>query len=316
MSKLRRLCAAIAVAIVAAAGFTSPAHATYPARNGQITFSADTGSGYQLYTVDPNGNNLHRITQLKGDAVNADWSPDGRQLVFGFSPADGSSCSDIELINPDGTGLTNLTTDPSVCEDQPSFTPDGSTIVFERYDPATNVDAIWRMDLTGGSRQEITTGTGSGVTDPNVSPDGTTLSFVDFNGADFGQALYTSTLDGNNLRQLTPFTFDVAIKQDWSPDGKRLLFTNNADITSNPANIATIRPDGTGLQYLTHLQSPDLRAYVGSYSPDGHWIVFRLEDQGSYGLYRMSADGGPIHAIIPLSSFKPRFIDWGPAQKP
>lgn len=253
MNKLTRLLAAIAVAAIAAAGVTAPAHATYPARNGLIAFSADAGGGFQLYTVDPNGKNLRRITELNGDAVNADWSLDGHQLVFGFSPADGSSCSDIELINPDGSGMTNLTTDPTVCEDQPSFTPDGHTIVFERYDPATNVDAIWSMDLTGGNRREITAGTGSGVTDPNVSPDGTTLSFVDSNGQDFGRALYTAGMNGSNLHQLTPFTDDVAIKQDWSPDGKRLVFTNNADFPAPglSANMFTIRPDGAGRWALT-----------------------------------------------------------------
>jgi hypothetical protein len=42
------------------------------------------------------------------------------------------------------------------------------------------------------------------------------------------------------------------------------------------------------------------------------WIVFRLEDHGQYALYRMNPDGGALHAILPLSSFKPRYIDWGP----
>jgi Tol biopolymer transport system component len=292
--------------------FASPASATYPGKNGLITFGADTGNGYQLYTVRPNGHDLRQITQVVGDAVNPDWSPDGRRIVFELDHPAGEPFCSVELLNADGRGLVDLTGERNGCEAQPSFTPDGQRIVFERYDDITNVDAIWSMDLTGGDRHQITTGTDNGTTDPNVSPDGTTVSFIDFNGADLGQALYTSSLDGSNLFQVVPFTFDVAIKQDWAPDGQRLVFTDNADNFDRSANIATIRPDGTGLQYLTDYRSPETRAYVGGYSPDGHWIVFRLEDHGRYGLYRMRPNGSSLHAILKLSSFRPRFIDWGP----
>ena len=45
--------------------------------------------------------------------------------------------------------------------------------------------------------------------------------------------------------------------------------------------------------------------------PTGRWIVFRLEDHGLSGLYKMHPDGSHIRVILPLSSFKPRVIDWG-----
>jgi Tol biopolymer transport system component len=310
---MKRLRSGLMVALVTAVlAIPSTAHATFPGRNGMIVFGADTGSGSQPYTVRPNGHDLRQLTHVDGDAVHPDWSPDGRRIVFELDHPSGPTYCSVELVNTDEGGIVDLTGQRNGCEAQPSFTPDGQRIVFERFDDITNVDAIWSMNLSGGDRQEITTGTG-GVTDPNVAPDGTTLSFVDFNGADLGQALYTVRMDGSDLTQLTPFDFDVAVKQDWSPDGGRIVFTDNADNFQKPANIATIRPDGTGLRYLTDYQSPDLRAYTGSYSPDGHWIVFRLEDHGQYGLYRMRADGGPLYPILRPSSFRPRFIDWGPA---
>jgi dipeptidyl aminopeptidase/acylaminoacyl peptidase len=169
------------------------------------------------------------------------------------------------------------------------------------------------MKLDGSDRRQITTGTGFGVTDPNVSPDGKTLSFVDFNGLDFGQALFTTDIDGGNLSKVVEFTFDVGIKHDWTPDGRRLAFTVNADFPhpGDSANIATVRPDGTGLRYLTQYQGGDVNAFVGSYSPDGRWIVFRLEDHGRSGLLRMRSDGSHLQVILGLSSFRPRNIDWG-----
>ena len=293
--------------------FASPASATFPGTNGLIAFSADTGNGFQLYTVRANGHDLDRITNVLGDAVNAEWSPDGRMIAFELDHPSGEPGCSIMLMNSGGTGMTDLTGQRNGCEAQPSFTPDGRQIVFERYDDITNIDAIWSMNLTGGDRHLITTGTNNGVTDPNVSPDGKTLSYIDFNATSFGSALYTSGLDGGNPFQLTPFDFDVAIKHDWAPDGERLVFTANGD-SHKPgisSNIATIRPNGTGLRYLTHYRGGDVNAFVGSYSPDGRSIVFRFEDHGQYGLYTIRTDGSHRHVILPLSNFKPRFIDWG-----
>jgi Tol biopolymer transport system component len=297
----------VAMATLALAPATS---ATYSDRNGRIAFYADTGSGSQIYTMWPNGHDLTQVTHVDGEAVRPDWSPDGRRLVFEFGTE--ADCSNVAIMNADGSQLAVLPHGPDICEDDPSFTPEGSRIVFHRYDAATNVEALWSMKLDGTDRQMIIAPT-NGSFDPNVSPDGQTLSFVGFNGQDLGQALFTVRMDGTGLTQVTPFEFDVAIKQDWAPDGRHLVFTDNADNFDRPANVATVRPNGTGLQYVTDYQSPDLRAYTGSYAPDGQWIVFRLEDHGSYALYRVRPDGNALHAILPFSSFRPRGIDWGPA---
>jgi len=227
--------------------------ATVPGENGRIAFQADTGTGDQVYTVRPNGHDLRQITHVNVEAVRPDWSPDDRLIAFEH---DSATCSSVAIMKADGSNLIDLVPpSPNLCEGDPSFTPDGTRIVFEQFNVDTFEDAIWSMRLDGSERRFITIGTGSGVTDPNISPDGKTLSFVDFNGLDFGQALFTVDINGGNLFQVTPFTFDVAIKQDWAPYGRHLLFTDNADFPPpDSANIATIRPDGTGLRHLTHFQ--------------------------------------------------------------
>ena len=115
---------------------------------------------------------------------------------------------------------------------------------------------------------------------------------------------------------MTEFKFGVAGKQDWAPDGRHLVFTKNG-IGHPPgisANIVTIRSDGTDLRFLTRYEGGDVEAVVGSYSPDGRWIVFRLVDHGSFGLYKMHPDGSHMKAILPLSEFRPSFISWGGRQ--
>jgi Tol biopolymer transport system component len=317
MRKLRLLSTAAVAATLATLGFASPTSATFPGHNGLIAFAVPTGSTYQIYSIRPNGQNLQQLTHLAGNATSPDWSPDGRRIAFEFDAPDGS-CS-VEIMNRGGGGIVDLTKDTNVCEATPSFTPDGSHIVFERNDPATKLDAIWMMNLTGGDRHKITAGIGEGVTNPVVSPNGKLLSFLAFNTIDPGPALYTVQIDGSHLQQVVPFSFDVAINQEWAPDGRHIEFTYNgyARLPGLSANIATIRPDGTHLEHLTHYSGGQFGAYGGSYSPNGKWVVFRLTDftHLHYELCRMNTGGGAVHAILPFSSFRPRFIDWGPAER-
>jgi hypothetical protein len=78
-------------------------------------------------------------------------------------------------------------------------------------------------------------------------------------------------------------------------------------------NVVTVRPDGSDWTYLTHYPA-GFRANVGGYSPDGQWIVFRLEGPGLVPtMYRIRPDGTDLHALYASSTIVPRFIDWGPA---
>jgi Tol biopolymer transport system component len=310
----------ITAAVVALVVASTPAYATYPGHNGLIAFNAVTDGQNQIYTVRPNGHDLRQITHGPSEAAAADWSPDGRRIVFELGAEAGCP---VALMNADGSDRVSLTTGIGGCDGQPSFTLDGAEIVYEHSEFATFDDAVWGMNADGSNQHRIIGPWPNGqgfATDPNVSPDGKTLSFVGFDGNLFGpegepaQGLFSSDLNGNDLSQLLPFTLDLAIKHDWAPDGKHLLVGTNANFfdPNDSANIATIRPDGTDLHYLIHSHDPAVNAFAGSYSPDGKYIVFRLEDHGSYALMKMRSDGSHLKQILGFSSFRPRNIDWGP----
>jgi Tol biopolymer transport system component len=295
-----------AVAALVALVLAGPAHATFPGRNGLIAFYSSTDQGAQIFTVRPNGRDLHQITHVSGDASNVDWSPDGRSIAFNIETPDSAQ---IAIMNADGSGLVTLPKAPgNIIEVDPSFTPDGRRLVFITNNGGD--DAIWSMKLDGTDRRLIKTG---GTSDPNVSPDGRRIAFLSFNGEPFGTALSTSSIDGSEPLQLTPFSFNVGFRLDWAPDGRQLAFIHNVDlvIPNTSINIATIRPDGTGLRFVTHYRDQQVRALFGSYSPDGRWIVFRLEANGQFGLYKVHPDGTHLRRILGLSDFAPRFIDWG-----
>jgi Tol biopolymer transport system component len=313
---------------LAALGLAPPAGATYPGQNGLIVFRVTQPDGTdQLFTVRPDGHGLRQITSGNG-GDEADWAPDGRHIIY-TTYHDGADCVNVEVMNPDGTGRAALTSGAGGCQSQASYAPDGS-IVFENFDFATGDDAVWGMNADGSGQHRIVGlepapgGVGFAfATDPNVSPDSRTLTFVGWDGSLLGpapafepaQGLFSSGLDGSNRAQLLPYSLDLAIKHDWAPDGSRILVGTNANFfdAADSANCATIAPDGSDLRYLTHYHEPGVNAFCGSYSPDGRYVVVRLEDHGSYALYTLRTDGSHPHKVLGFStSFKPRNIDWGP----
>ncbi len=115
-----------------------------------------------------------------------------------------------------------------------------------------------------------------------------------------------------------PFRFDVcACGGDWAPNGRRIVSSDQVGPTPVPgkaSNLFTVRPDGTGLRYLTHYRaaSPDISVGVGSYSPDGRWIVFKHVNnpEERYVMWKVHPDGSRLTRI---RRFKVNFYgrDWG-----
>src|SRR5262245_52492023 len=293
--------------MVAALVVAAPAYAAYAGHDGRIAFQDDTGTGNQLYTVRPNGHDLFQVTHVAaGEATTPDWSPDGRWIAFSLN-----ECT-VAMIHPDGTGRRVVASQtPGGCETDPAFTPDGRHLVFERFDPATDDDAIWIMGLNGNGRRRLGTGPGGAAT-PEVSPDGQTVTFLSFLPPNDLTAIFAIGIQGGPVRQVTPTLNGITFKHDWAPDGSRLVMSDNADNPDLTVNVVTIRPDGTGLKYLTDNRTPDQRAFAGGYSPNGKWIVFRQESGDQSALMVMRTDGQGMHAITRFSDFRPRFMDWGP----
>jgi Tol biopolymer transport system component len=302
----RRTFALVPLAATAALlASAAPTQATYAGHNGDIAFHSITDSGAQIFSVRPNGHGLRQLTHVDGDAVMPDWSPDGKQIAF---EVDTQETADVALMNADGSGLVTIQ-GVGLFNGDPSFTPDGKRLVYGFFDGERG--GVASMTLDGGDQRIIQY---NDAEDPNVSPDGSTISLTCIKEPLVLHALCTIPVTGGAETLLTPFTTEVGAKDDWAPDGRQLLFTDHAD-RPNPgdsANVGVVGADGTGQALLTHFSGGETNAFAGSYSPDGRWIVFRLEDDGRFGLYKIHPDGTRMRAILPLSDFAARFIDWGP----
>ena len=303
-----------------------PAHATFHhGTNGRIAYSLDKGSGEQIYTIKHDGTGKRQLTHVNGAAVGPDWSPNGRKIVFEHDHPNGQ-CS-VEVMNTDGTNMRDLTGTRHQCDSSPAFMPGGRRVVFM----AADGDAIMSMNLRGGDRRVIYRSQ-LYKKEPQVSPDGRKVLFEAekdlpdlHKGYDENEkALYSVRMNGTDLKIVVPFDLDVcACGGDWAPNGKRIAFNDNAGAADEPqtlpTNLATIRPDGSGLRFVTHnayrpyprIAGNKVYLGSGSYSPDGRWILFKTIRDDKYKLWKIHPNGTHKHLI---ARFKFEFFtrDWGP----
>ena len=80
-----------------------------------------------LFLVGLDGSGLRRLTSFAIHAGDADWSPDGRRVVFEAYP--NGPYGDVYVIGANGRNLRNLTRDATGQAD-PVWSPDGAKILF------------------------------------------------------------------------------------------------------------------------------------------------------------------------------------------
>jgi TolB protein len=134
----------------------------------------------------------------------ANWSPDGRQIVFTSHPVTDdpirSNLAEVYVINVDGTGLTRLTFN-SEEERAASWSPDGARIVFMcRAGGGSSDFEICVMNADGSDRRQLTDNAVLDAT-ATFSPDGQQIVFQ---RPVAGQLqLWLMNADGSGQTQLT-----------------------------------------------------------------------------------------------------------------
>jgi Tol biopolymer transport system component len=313
---LRLITAAAAVASLTTLFAAGSALSTTSGANGRILYQQEIDGKAQLFTIRPDGTGRRQLTHGPTESGNGAWSPDGKQIAFEQSAADDSRAG-VMIMNADGSNVRDLT--PTGYQGDPSFTPDGKTIVYTHTD-VDQYDAVWLIGTDGSNKRELKStrnkvhaGKCGCDVDATVSPNGKTITYIRVLG-DFGtdQAIMSVNIDGSGLKRLTPPSFEPGIKHDWSPDGKLIVFSSPGDpAPGQSGNLWLMRPDGSHRRMLTHFTGGTSNAYAGSFSPNGKWIVFRKEDGKGYHLSRIRPDGTGFHAITSNLSVPQRSSSWG-----
>lgn len=125
----------------------APSDPAWSPDGARITFSASAGppsdagaTNYDLWTIDATGANPTQITSTTGASeVWPSWSPDGSRILFarGSSTSTSSeSGNTLMTIGPALNATPVALTDGSNVDQNPTWSPDGQLIVFDRSTPA------------------------------------------------------------------------------------------------------------------------------------------------------------------------------------
>lgn len=199
------------------------------------------------------------------------WTLDGKWLVFN---GDGR----LWRISPDGAeGPHRINTAPiEDLNNDHVLAPDGVTVFI-----SANDGHLYRVPLAGGVPVRVSSHQGEGYRHylHGISPDGATLTYVAYTQGPV-MRLATMPATGGPVSYLTDGAFPVD-GPAFSPDGKWLYY-NGEGAARRPghAQIFRMRPDGTGVEQLTHDDRVNWFPHV---SPDGQWMSYISFPEGTLG---------------------------------
>lgn len=210
-----------------------------------ITYVAFESDGMELHVVRPDGRVDTVVAAAEFIHHRIAWAPDSSAVAFSARMEPTSGDHDIYSVTPDGTALTRLTESPG-SDDSPSFSPDGSRIVFS----TTRDDAQ----------------SGEGAPGP------------------YSSELYLMNADGSNEITLTqtPDTWDEF--PEWAPQGDLIAFKRryDDDVQTGPGwdvDVLVVDANTGEARALTVDRKAD--DYSPLWSPNARWVAFERRRPGN-----------------------------------
>lgn len=301
---------ALAVAVTLAAA--QPADATFPGRNGGITFEQRTATG----DSDPQLVEHRRLAAARpgarprtlidceltdgspsgGDCTatsygTPSYSPDGNRIVFDA----GARIGVFDLSAP---GPPRLLSAVSSDDGDPAFAPDGRRIVFSGANDRGTTDLYVRNVEGGGARLII-----NDAGEPAWSSRNT-LAYVRSGN------VYVARPDGSGRRFVSS-----GVSPDWSPRASRLVVVRPSPqlVFDGPTGrIYTVLPSGRDLRRVGRTTN----ASHPVWSPDARSIAF---DGFDLGVYARRVEGSrPAVEVAPtqVSGESGSIVSTNPAWRP
>jgi Tol biopolymer transport system component len=256
----------------------------------------------QIFIMNADGSNPHRVSTGKGRTTCAYFLADGKHIVYASTHLAADACPippdrskgylwgvfagyDIFQATDDGVIEKRLTDTPGY-DAEATVNWKTNTIVYTSL--ASGDLDLWTMRPDGSHKTQITHAPGydGGAT---FSRDGKKLVWranypktsaemdryktllAENLTAPMKMEIMVSDADGSGARAITNFGC-ASFAPTFTPDGKQILFSSNKhDCDSRHFELYLINLDGSGLQQVTH--SGGFTSFP-EFSPDGKTLVF------------------------------------------
>jgi len=133
-------------------------------------YSWDYDEHFDIFAVQAGTDQYRRLTDARGYDAEGAYSPDGSKIVFASMrdayteelseeeqkrlSIDPSYFGEIYIMNSDGSEQKRLTNTPGY-DGGPFFSPDGTRIVWRRFDEHGMIADVWTMNIDGSDQTRI-----------------------------------------------------------------------------------------------------------------------------------------------------------------
>src|SRR5690348_10276155 len=268
----------------------------------------------QVWLLNRLGGDAQQLTRTPQDVEDFFWSPDSRRLVLVLkdptseelqaskdksAPASSSSASDGDASQGDDKEKDKKSKKPWVI-DRLQFKLDEVGYLDRRR------THLYVFDLAAKTLTQVTSGDFDD-SEPAWSPDGKFIVFSSNRSKPDADATYDiniwvvaadNTDKGAHLTQVTTNP-GADTTPGWSPDGKWIVYVTQLEprlFDYATRHIAVSPAAGGAAKVLT--LTLDRMASVPRFSPDGKFIYFIADDDGTQNLCRVPAAGGEISRRI------------------
>jgi TolB protein len=247
----------------------------------KLYFISNRTGHKEVWAMDYDGYDQHRITSLGSITLSPRVSPDGSRLAFSSY---GKSGLDIMMYSIElgrivafpHYGGTNIT---------PAWSPDGTRLAWSSSMPGDS--EIYVADATGSHPKRLTNFRG-----PDVAPvwnpkTGAQIAFV--SGRSGLPQIYIMDADGTNVQRLTDQGY--AVSPSWSPNGQFLAFSWDRKYGPGAPGGWDIYVMDIATKQFIQLTHDAGRNDYPVWSADGRHLAFQRGGNGREQIWTMLADG-------------------------
>ncbi|MBI2188102.1 MAG: PD40 domain-containing protein [Acidobacteria bacterium] len=204
-------------------------------------YAWDYDPEFEIYALSDKSGQYMRLTNARGYDAEGSYSPDGRWIVFSSNrdaynrtlsateqkqlEIDPSYFAEIYVMRADGSDQGRLTRVPGY-DGGPFFSPDGSRIIWRRFDEKGLIADVFTMKPDGTDARQITN-FGAMSWAPYIHPSGQYLLFASNKLGFENFEIFMVDVDGTKEPVRITYSDGFDGLPVPSPDGRRLAWTSS-----------------------------------------------------------------------------------------